>query len=461
MSTGSQNTSTQQLQAKVRRLEAELQRLANQVRVAPSIASTASQMKPKKPEPYNGKGNPQTFLTQARIYLRFLDIDTPADQILAVVACLTGDAANWFEPIMRNYLEVGESNREKATNELFSLYTNFEDKKGPASKYAVTFKGLAAKAGYGDGKADALIDMFYKGLKDEVKDEIIRVERPTTFDKYIAEAIKHDNRQFERRQKKKGQYVPRSGHTKPNQGRKRDAPPTSYGTAPGPMELGTTQRRDWSQVKCYNYNKMGHKAAWCKAPKRPRQDKPWTPVPEGQSKSNDKNKTFNMIRRQDEGTGPSRQEIRRGLREAKKLSQSAVKKQKHPQAILREWLEGHQGWAELPETTEPAAQHEQRQYKLAAARSWPEGGTCPQWDPFCVYGECNHQTQEELVQRTVEKHCQRAITDLHFQLAFTTNPHERGALKGKLQNFTQQLWKGDTDRQQWEAVREMEETFVK
>lgn len=32
--------------------------------------------KPKKPRPYNGKGSPQGFLIQARVYLRQLHLET-------------------------------------------------------------------------------------------------------------------------------------------------------------------------------------------------------------------------------------------------------------------------------------------------------------------------------------------------------------------------------------------------
>ncbi|RYO88952.1 hypothetical protein DL763_005812 [Monosporascus cannonballus] len=71
---------------------------------------------------------------------------------------------------------------------------------------------------------------------------------------------------------------------------------TSYGTAPGPIDLGTVQRKDWNQIQYFNYGKIGHKAYKCKTPKKPRQDK-WKPVPEGQPKENQKNdgQAINMI----------------------------------------------------------------------------------------------------------------------------------------------------------------------
>ncbi|RYP68466.1 hypothetical protein DL770_008438 [Monosporascus sp. CRB-9-2] len=261
MSTSTADSAIQQLQEEVTRFKDEVKQLKNQPKAeAPTIAT--AKIKAKKPEPYDGKGNVQIFLTQARAYFRFLGLEDPLDQILAMAACLTGDAADWFEPIMRNYLLVGESDREKTTREVFEYYVNFEDKlrnnfanpdeersaaqkllqlrqKGPASKYAVTFKSLAAKAGYGSDENDIMVDMFYKGLKEDVKDELIKENRTMSFDKYIAEAVKIDNRQFERRQEKKGHFIPKPGYLRANQGKKRDSLSTSYGTYPGPMELGT------------------------------------------------------------------------------------------------------------------------------------------------------------------------------------------------------------------------------
>src|SRR5687768_14126329 len=113
MSASTQDVTVEQLQVRIQELEGMVQQLTNQAKAKPSVSTMVVKMKPKKPEPYNGKGNPQTFLTQARVYLRFLSLEEPADQILAVGACLTGDAADWFEPMMRDYLGRAEADREK------------------------------------------------------------------------------------------------------------------------------------------------------------------------------------------------------------------------------------------------------------------------------------------------------------------------------------------------------------
>ena len=39
---------------------------------------------------------------------------------------------------------------------------------------------------------------YYRGLKDEVKDELYKEDRPATLSVYIVMAVKIDNRQFER-----------------------------------------------------------------------------------------------------------------------------------------------------------------------------------------------------------------------------------------------------------------------
>ncbi|RYP75001.1 hypothetical protein DL771_002649 [Monosporascus sp. 5C6A] len=77
----------QQFQDRIRELEATVQQLTNQV----AAPGTTRKIKPKKLGPYNGKGNVQSFLTQARVYIRLEGLTDLADQIFAVAACLEGD----------------------------------------------------------------------------------------------------------------------------------------------------------------------------------------------------------------------------------------------------------------------------------------------------------------------------------------------------------------------------------
>ena len=245
---------------------------------------TSSKHKPKRPDNYDGKTSVQSFLTAARVYLfqqRVLTSDE--DQVLEISSLLTGDAKEWFEPVLRDFTNNAEDDREDETNHLFKRYANFEEKlrsmygnpdearstaqklltfkqKGSASHYTSQFKQLAAKTGWTDD--ETLIDTFYRGLKDTVKDELVVRDRPQTFDKYTNLAITIDNRQHERRQEKKGNYVPKGGQAKPKPA------PTSYRTHPGPMEINAIQKQSKKNVKCYNCHKKEHFAKKCRSFKR-------------------------------------------------------------------------------------------------------------------------------------------------------------------------------------------------
>ena len=56
------------------------------------------------------------------------------------------------------------------------------------------------KAGMVNGNdKDVFIDIFYKGFRNDVKDEAIKFNRDTSFENYMSQAIRIDNRLFERR----------------------------------------------------------------------------------------------------------------------------------------------------------------------------------------------------------------------------------------------------------------------
>ena len=183
-------------------------------------------LKVKAPEPYNGdQGTLQGFLTQLRAYHRYNEYEFPDEErkVLHAAYLLTGSALDWFEPTLRDYSENGESDRDDDTNRIFSSFAIFAEglkktfgnpdeertaerklehlkQKGSASKYAAEFRQATSKLDWEDNN---LMAWFYRGLKEEVKDELVREKRPDDFTDYVELAVSIDNRLYERRIEKR------------------------------------------------------------------------------------------------------------------------------------------------------------------------------------------------------------------------------------------------------------------
>ena len=102
-----------------------------------------------------------------------------------------------------------------------------------ALAYAILFKQDSLKA---DLNEERLIQLFYNSLKEEVKDMLYDKDRPNTLDKYIAIAIKIDNRQYSRKQQKKGKNrTPQSYQS--NNKKKRYHRSTAYRTYTSAIDI--------------------------------------------------------------------------------------------------------------------------------------------------------------------------------------------------------------------------------
>jgi hypothetical protein len=252
-----------------------------------------------KPEDYDGSKDVQTFLTQARAYIQ----NTPTlrgapAQAMCIGGFLKGKALEWWEPTLREYLTVHASEQGQTTQNVFSDYRNFEQhlrsafgdpdtvttavrklqnlkQTSSATRYTREFRTLTS--GLNLDKL-ALMTYYYNGLKEDVKDELYKIDRPDHFDEYAEEAIKIDNRNYQRRQEK-GKKGTTAYYHRPNDGKPRTtkwSTATSGTTHAGPMEIDLLKKKSPKKGKCYNCGKEGHHANKCRKPKKADS---WKPLP--------------------------------------------------------------------------------------------------------------------------------------------------------------------------------------
>jgi hypothetical protein len=234
----------------------------------------------------------------------------PRKQMLFVVSFLRGPAYDWIHPHLKDYLTYTNPDRQKAsTKKVFAsvnaLFDEMEEtfdygnealeaerdiqalrQRASAAKYKAEFQILAAKIEWND---EALASQFYRGLKDNVKDEIARQDRPTKLKEMYELAITIDGRIYERQLEKKGKSFAPYANSKA----KRDVPAWKdnyYGLQQ--MQLDATKGKpgsnnnkgskknsnkkqpktkgatDKSDVECYGCHQKGHYKSECNARKQ-------------------------------------------------------------------------------------------------------------------------------------------------------------------------------------------------
>jgi len=263
-------------------------------------STTTVHPKHQLPTAFTGKrGDLKGFLLKCELYFGFSagSFKMDHDKALFAVTLLKGPAFDWVEPFTADYLEkVGPdgaimSNMLQKTKDIFQTWKGFKGEisgvfgdldeertaerhldnlkqRGSATAYTAEFQQHMGKTSW---NGDALRYRYYKGLKEFIKDEIARSDKPDDLQDMIELAVKIDDRAYERALEKRGSY---SNHSfkKKNRG--------NYW--PQPMELDATfknsgkpgrtrdpkKERQLKERLCFNCDKPGHLARECRQPKR-------------------------------------------------------------------------------------------------------------------------------------------------------------------------------------------------
>lgn len=159
----------------------------------------------------------------------------------------------------------------------------------PAYSYYTRFQELTSYLSWGD---QAYRDIFYKNLKDEIKDELSKKDLPKTLKEIAEEAISIDNRLYERRQERRNHtssnsprtFLPSSSQGNPSKHSPAFNPtprsnPSVSGPVPMEIDATTSLRRLTPQEKqyrrqhnlCMYCGEAGHFAVQCpnKKPRGP------------------------------------------------------------------------------------------------------------------------------------------------------------------------------------------------
>jgi len=297
-STQNQLPSQADMVQKIYELEQQLAQMAQQQLVqGVTRRPVTGTYKMMKPEPYSGeRGKLQSFLTQARLYTNFHRASLPEekDKVLCIANLLKGKAFEWFEPYIRDYLENPEADWSTQTKQYFSQTNSYEifadelkkifgdvdeervaerqmqqlRQTGSAANYTAEFRRIESKL---DWDENALIAQYYRGLKESLKDELARQERPDQLHELIEAVVRLDNRLYERKLEKSNGTKFHGEHKKPKVNQQSWGDPMEIDTVnKGPTQHRkrgrfTPEQREWfKKGACLKCGRKGHRAKECK-----------------------------------------------------------------------------------------------------------------------------------------------------------------------------------------------------
>lgn len=270
----------QQLRQAFEQLQVSTAQAPPQVVAAPTPIALPATKEPRigLPDKFDGtRSKFRGFVNQIRLLIRMQPLRYPTGEIQVglIGTLLSGTALSWFSPLVEknspllqdldDFLEeftntFGETDKARtATTKLRSL----QQRSRAASVYAAEFRQLACDVDWDD---NALISTFRWGLRDDVKDLLLNLPDPTTLSEAITQAVRCDNRLFERRQERRSLSGPyRVDATTPVR--------QNNTSRPEPMQIDSSKILKLSQEEkdrrrkedlCLYCGEKGHRAHNCR-----------------------------------------------------------------------------------------------------------------------------------------------------------------------------------------------------
>lgn len=196
---------------------------ATQGAASSSSTSNPPAREPRLPPPETYAGDPgscESFLVQCGLVFSLQPSTFPSDEakVAYVITLLSGKARDWGtaiwtnQPALRtNFTEFSKEmkkvfDRSKQGREAAREVLQLRQGRLSVSDYGIRFRTLAASAGW---NAEAMYDVFFNGLAEEVKDELLPHTLPAGFDDLVDMAIRVDVRLGQRRRMRKPLIFPK------------------------------------------------------------------------------------------------------------------------------------------------------------------------------------------------------------------------------------------------------------
>jgi hypothetical protein len=256
----------------------------------------------KVPEYHGQRSMVDTWLLHCDLHFHVNDSIDSTDKAVLATTRLRGDAFSWVKPHLQRYMDDNDTDAnitmmfedwdefKRQLRQVFGMHksTIVAERKiqelrqvNSVADYANQFRQYATQIKWND---EALRHMFRKGLKPQVREELMRTSATTdTLEQLVDESIRLDNELYQLRLET-AQYSGR-GH-QPNHGKRRQdyvrttqvKRTAGYYTSNKPEEMhvdSVTREKTWKvenkkqkskkDVVCYGCGKKGHFARDCRS----------------------------------------------------------------------------------------------------------------------------------------------------------------------------------------------------